>query len=115
MPTTSKRDAHLEDFSLYAELWEFRITAMALDHFFDEVVEGNVPLTTAESWWDRKVVPERVNRYSENWAIVFEGLARMRERLEESGIPLDRIRIDESLRFEYHDPRRGDEPITWRG
>jgi hypothetical protein len=113
MPTTSKRGAHTEDFSLYAELWEFRITAMAMDHFFENVVDGNVPLTSHPEWWHRQVVSERVTRFSENWAIVFEGLARMRQRLEESSIPIDRIRVDESLRFEYHDARRGDEPITW--
>lgn len=115
MPINCKRDGFIEEKSLYAPLIEYRVMTMALDHFFKEVVEGNLPLGTSEPWWERSIVPERVNRYSQNWCLMFECLAQLRDRIEQQGIYADQVQIDANLAFTYRSNRRpGDpEPIEW--
>jgi hypothetical protein len=97
MPIKDGNSIAQEDYTLYCELWEWKIIVMALDHFFEEIVQGNVPLTEAEPWWDRNVIPERVTRFHKNWALLFEGLSRARQRLTESGIPMNYMEIDPNL------------------
>lgn len=100
-----------EEHIVCVEDWEAAIMVLALDHFFAEVVEGNLPLNQAESWWNREPVPERVNRYSENWAVLFEGLARVRERLEQC-THHGWVEADANLNFTY--TRRGKpNPVKW--
>jgi|SRR5213592_862817 len=124
MPIASCHGWEGEEFSFYAHLLEFKMLQMALDHFFKEVVDGNVPLgppSPADEWWDRAIQDELVTRYSEPWCLIFEALADIRERLQYAGIPLDRIRISDGLRVTVTNGRRGDswtvgeneEPVTW--
>jgi hypothetical protein len=116
MPATCKRDGFQEDMSLYAETWEYAVMALALDHFYREVVEGNVPLNGDQPWWEQRIVAERVGRYAEPWCLLFEGLSSLRSRLE-SQVPYSVVEIDQNLRFTYTGRRRRDsdaaEPITW--
>jgi hypothetical protein len=90
---------------------------MALDHFFNEVVEGNVPLanTNGTVWWEERIVTERVNRYSQNWCLLYECLAHLRERIESQGVYQDQVQIDQNLAFTFKSNRRDHppEPITW--
>ena len=117
MPISSRSDNHREEKSLYAPLIEYATMILALDHFFREVVEGNVPLTSdpdGSEWWQRRILPERVNAYSRNWCVLFESLAQLRERIEEQGIYANQISIDANLNFTYASRRgRDPEPITW--
>jgi len=118
VPARCKHDGYMEDLSLYAETWEYAIMALALDHFYREVVEGNVPLTNrgdpTEQWWEQRIVTERVTRYSEPWCLLYEGLSHLRDRLE-SQVPYSVVEIDQNLRFTYtgRRSRDGAEPITW--
>jgi hypothetical protein len=117
MPIKCARDGFIEEKTLYAPLIEYAVMVQALDNFFDEVVQGNVPLVTDNGvkWWERQIVAERVNRYSQNWCVMFECLAHLRGRLEEQGIYADQITIDPNLRFSFKSNRRsaGPEPIEW--
>jgi hypothetical protein len=97
------------DYGIYRELWQWAIARMALDYFFEELVQGNVPLTDEEDWWRRRVIPERVTRFSTNWALVFEGLARFRETIEDN-VPHPAIHIDPNLHFTYE----GKKPLEWK-
>jgi len=118
MPAKCNYDGFMEDMTLYAEVWEYAIMVMALDHFYREVVEGNVPLTNrgdpTEPWWEQRIVPERVNHYSEPWCLLFEGLAQLRGRIDNQ-VPYSHVQIDANLRFTYtsHRSHGKDEPITW--
>jgi hypothetical protein len=91
------------------------VARMALDHFFKDVVEGNVPLTNdGEDWWDERVIPERITKYHKQWALVFEGLAAFRQGMD-NGVPHQLISVNESLEFTTTDRRRGgEEPIEWK-
>jgi hypothetical protein len=116
VPISSRSRYEGEEFSFYAHLIEFKMLEMALDHFFREVVDGNVPLGPPDPdghWWEQPIVNEMVNRYSEPWCLIFEALADVRERLQEAGIPLDRIRIDESLRVTVTDRRGSEDKVVW--
>lgn len=117
MPSKCARDGYLEEKSLYAPMIEYRVMTMALDHFYREVVEGNLPLLMEGSavWWENRIVPELVNRYSKNWCLLYECLAHLRERIEEQGIYADQVQIDANLAFTYKSNRRdhSPEPITW--
>jgi hypothetical protein len=116
VPISSRSQREGEEFSFYGHLIEFKMLEMALDHFFREVVDGNVPLGPPDQdghWWERSIQNEMVNRYSEPWCLIFEALADTRERLEEAGIPLDRLRIDESLRVTVTDRRGSEEVVVW--
>lgn len=115
MPATSKsRGSWDEEMSSYATLWEWAVVRMALDHFFKDVVEGNVPLTNDGSeWWERRVVHSQVTPYHKNWALLFEGLANARGRLD-GNVPHSTVQISEALEFTYDDRRNGTVPITWR-
>lgn len=113
MPTSSKSDGYQEENSLYAQLWEYRVTVMALDHFFAEVIEGNVPLTNGDPWWDRGIVVERVNQYSKPWCLLFEAVSTMRERIE-SQVMHSLVEIDQNLKMSYHRRGKADgDEITW--
>lgn len=114
MPARSKSSGRWdEEFSSYAPLWQWAIVRMALDHFFEDVVEGNVPLTVLHDvWWEQRVIPERVTKYHTNWALLFEGLADARLRLD-SNVPHTYVQISEALEFAYSDRRDGPSPITW--
>ena len=101
-----------DDNSLYAELWEYALGVMALDHFFAEVIEGNVPLDANAQWWERKIVPERVNRYSQPWCLVFEGVARLRGRIE-SQISHSQVTFDHNLVGTSHERRDGKRELKW--
>lgn len=111
MPIKSKTDGFAEEKSLYAPTVEYAVMILALDHFFAEVVEGNLPLNTAERWWDREIVNERVNRYSRNWCLLYECLSHLRDRLEEQGIYAEQVQIDETLAFTYKSHRRPGPPV----
>ena len=117
MPAICKNDSFNDNMSLYGPRWEYTIMAMALDHFFREVVEGNVPLTGDhgdERWWTQYVVVERVNRFNQNWCLLYEGLAHMRESMGEQGIGFDQIKIDANLKFTFDYRGRGQAvPIEW--
>jgi hypothetical protein len=124
MPIASRHGWEGEEYSFYAHLLEFKMLQMALDHFFKEVVDGNVPLgppSPEDEWWDRAIQDELVTRYSEPWCLIFEALADIRERLQDAGIPLDRVRISDGLRVTVTNGRRADswtvgeneEPVTW--
>jgi hypothetical protein len=116
MPISSRSGREGEEFSFYAHLIEFKMLQMALDHFFKEVVDGNVPLGPPDpdgNWWERPIQDELVTRYSEPWCLIFEALADTRERLTEAGIPLDRLRIDENLRVTVTDRRGSEEKVVW--
>ena len=115
MPPTSKDSGGnwQEEVSFYCPLWEWAVVRMALDHFFKDVVEGNVPLTDeAEDWWGERVVAERVTRFHKNWALLFEGLAAFRDRMD-NNVPHSQVSISEALEFTYKDRRRGDALIEW--
>lgn len=114
MPARSKSQGTWdEEFSSYAPMWEWAIVRMALDHFFRDVVEGNVPLTNGrENWFEERVVEERVTRYHRNWALLFEGLADARLRLE-GNVPHGYIKVSESLEFTFDERRKGPVPIEW--
>ena len=114
MALKSKHQYHAEDFSLYATLLEHKVMAMALDHFFREVVEGNVPLESmsTDTWWEYDIVPERVNRFSQPWCLLYEALAQARRKLTNQGTPLHRVTIDENLHAKI-ETRYGVEDITW--
>lgn len=119
MPISSQHGWEGEEYSFYAHLIEFKMLQMALDHFFEEVVDGNVPLgppSPDEQWWDRPIQGELVTRYSEPWCLIFEALADMRERLQDAGIPLDHIRISDSLRVTAVDRRgsRDEDQVIWQ-
>lgn len=116
-PGARVRGGATEEMSLYAPLIEYRIAAMALDHFFENAVEANVPLETALSasgWWHRKIVHERVNRFSERWCLLFEAMATFRERVQDQ-IPLDNVQIadDLTVTWDVRDGRRDPETVTW--
>lgn len=121
MPIKSRTDGFLGENSLYAPIQEFATLVLALDHFYREVVEGNAPLTnrgdSTERWWEQRVVPERVNRYSRNWCLLYEVLASLRERIEAQSVRYEEVRIDADLNFTYHGHRRGQdepaEPMEW--
>lgn len=104
-----------EEQSCYAPLWQWRVVCMALDHFFADVVEGNVPLTKdGEDWWDERVIPERVTRYHKQWALVFEGLAGFRQNLS-NNVAYELVTVTEALEFTTTDRRRGgEEAIEWK-
>ena len=114
MPPTSKSGGNWqEEVSFYCPLREWAVIRMALDHFFKDVVEANVPLTNhAEDWWGEKVVAERVTRFTKNWALLYEGLAAFRDRMD-SNVPHSLVSINEALEFTFTDRRRGDTPIEW--
>jgi hypothetical protein len=113
MPITSKHGSEGEEFSFYADLIQFKAVEMALDHFFMEVVQGNVPLTdTPDLWWEREIIPERVNRYSQPWCLLFEALSMAMSKMTNNGIPLDKVEFDTNLKAIIH-TRYGDEDITW--
>lgn len=113
MPIKSSRDGFSEEKSLYAPLIEYTVLEMALDHFFKEVVEGNVPLsgTDGPDWWAQGVVPERVTRYSQNWCVLYECLSALRERLDSQGIYADQVQIDANLNFTWKSNRREYDPV----
>lgn len=114
MPIKSdgKSGGYTDENTLYARLWEYAVMALALDHFFTEVVEGNVPLDANEPWFQRSVVPERVNRYSEPWCLLFEGLSRVRARLEDQ-VGYSAVRFDHNLRATYTDRRGNEAVLSW--
>lgn len=102
---------HEEEFGVYAECLEWETVTMALDSFFREVIDGNVPLTNAEDWWQRQIIPDRVNRFNANWCLLFTAIAMFRERVGET-IPKN-VRADENLRWEAL-TRGGDwKPLVW--
>lgn len=113
MPSKANRDGYLEEKSLYAPMVEYTVMGMALDHFFKEVVEGNVPLTNHNGtvWWQQNIVTERVNRYSQNWCLLYEFLSHLRDRLEEQGIYADQVQIDANLNFTFKSNRREYDPV----
>jgi hypothetical protein len=116
MPIRCKRDGFSEERSLYAPLIEYRVMTLALDHFFKEVVEGNLPLSGSDNqWWEQGIVPERVNRYSKNWCVLYECLSQLRERIESQGVYADQVQIDANLDFTFKSNRREHppEPIEW--
>jgi hypothetical protein len=115
MPIKCDRDGFIEEKSLYAPLIEYRVMILALDHFFREVVEGNLPLSGTDNQWEQGIVPERVTRYSKNWCVLYETLAHLRERVEEQGIYADQVTVDANLDFAFKSNRREHDPapIEW--
>lgn len=113
-PGTRVRDGGREEMSLYAPLVDYRVMAMALDSFFENVVEANVPLEShlVSGWWHRKIVHERVNRFSERWCLIYECIANLRERLVDQ-MPLDNVDIAPDLTVTWSANGREPETLTW--
>lgn len=114
MAITSSRAGWEHEKSLYAPTIEYTVMTLALDHFFREVVEGNLPLNPQDHggpWWEQSIVPERVNRYSRNWCLLYECLSHLRERIESQDIYADQVKIDEGLNFTWRSNRREHDPV----
>jgi hypothetical protein len=116
VPISSRHEWHSDEYHFYGHLIEFKLMQMALDHFFEKVVDGNLPLGQPDPdgrWWERRILDELVTRYSEPWCLIFEALADARERLADSDIPIDRIIVNESLRVTVTDRRGSEEVVVW--
>jgi len=107
---------HRNDLTVYMSQIGRAALLMALDHYFHDVVEANVPLEDAgeDKWAYRKIIPSRVNRFNENWCVLFEALAQVKANALDQSPEV--VRADTGLTLAWTTRRRGDRdwhPLVW--
>jgi hypothetical protein len=108
---------HRTDLSVYMTNLGRAALLMALDHYFHDVIEGNVPLEDLDAsggaWCHLKVVPERVNRFNANWCVLFEALAQVKANALDQSPEV--VRADANLNWATKVRRETDwKPLTWQ-